>query len=113
MATDLATVKEWLKQRVNEHEFRELLAASLLDLCRIDTIPAGNFPDTARREGQLLSLIEQLIHSHGLAGRLERRQKDSRNRVCRQRIGRERPYRHGGTVRQGHEAPGELCQAPQ
>jgi hypothetical protein len=30
MATDLATVKEWLKQRVNEHEFREFLAASLL-----------------------------------------------------------------------------------
>jgi hypothetical protein len=72
MATDLATLRQWLKQRVTAPEFREFLAESLLQMCRIDTIPTRNLADTCHREGQLLVLIEELIARHGLAGRLER-----------------------------------------
>jgi len=73
MAADPATLRQWLKQRVNTTEFREFVAETLLEMCRIDTIPTRNLTDTARREGQLLSLIEKSITRHGLSGRLERR----------------------------------------
>jgi hypothetical protein len=59
MATDLAALRQWLKQRVATPEFREFLAESLLQMCRIDTIPTRNLADTCRREGQLLGLIEE------------------------------------------------------
>lgn len=72
MAAELSTLREWLQQRVTTPEFREFLAESLLEMCRIDTIPTRNLADTANREGELLILIEQLIARHGLAGRLER-----------------------------------------
>jgi len=72
MATDLATLRGWLKQRTATSEFREFLAETLLELCRLDTIPTRNLADTADREGQLLSLIEELIARYGPSGRLER-----------------------------------------
>jgi len=59
-------------QRVSEPEFREFLADTLVALCRIDSIPGPNIADTARREGEILTLLEQAISQYGLSGRLER-----------------------------------------
>jgi acetylornithine deacetylase/succinyl-diaminopimelate desuccinylase-like protein len=70
--SDLSTLQQWLVQRVSEPEFREFLADTLLALCRIDSIPGPNVADTARREGEILTLLEQTISRYGLSGRLER-----------------------------------------
>jgi acetylornithine deacetylase/succinyl-diaminopimelate desuccinylase-like protein len=72
MAEDLATLRAWLKRRVTAPEFREFLAESLLEMCRIDTIPTRDLADTAAREGRLLRLLEETVGRYGLAGRLER-----------------------------------------
>jgi acetylornithine deacetylase len=69
---DPRTLQQWLVQRVSEPEFREFLADTLLALCRIDSIPGPNIADTARREGEILTLLEQTISRYGLSGRLER-----------------------------------------
>ena len=52
MVTDLDTLKEWLKRRVTTPEFREFLAASLLRMCRIDTIPTRNLADLPSPAGR-------------------------------------------------------------
>jgi len=70
--SDLRTLQQWLVQRVSEPEFREFLADTLLALCRIDSIPGPHIADTARREGEILTLLEQTISHYGLSGRLER-----------------------------------------
>jgi len=70
--SDLNSLQQWLVQRVSEPEFREFLADTLLALCRIDSIPGPHIADTARREGEILTLLEQTISHYGLSGRLER-----------------------------------------
>lgn len=70
--SDLNSLQQWLVQRVSEPEFREFLADTLLAVCRIDSIPGPNIADTARREGEILTLLEQTISHYGLSGRLER-----------------------------------------
>jgi acetylornithine deacetylase/succinyl-diaminopimelate desuccinylase-like protein len=70
--SDLQSFQQWLVQRVSEPDFREFLADTLLALCCIDSIPGPNIADTARREGEILTLLEQTISRHCLAGRLER-----------------------------------------
>jgi acetylornithine deacetylase/succinyl-diaminopimelate desuccinylase-like protein len=69
---DLTSLQQFLVRRVSEQEFREFMADILLALCRIDTIPGPNIADTARREGELLTLLERTISAHGLSGRLQR-----------------------------------------
>jgi acetylornithine deacetylase/succinyl-diaminopimelate desuccinylase-like protein len=70
--SDLRKLQQWLVQRVSEPEFREFLADTLSALCRIDSIPGPNIADTASREGEILTLLEQTISRYGLPGRLER-----------------------------------------
>ena len=70
--SDLNSLQQWLVQRVSEPEFREFLADTLLAVCRIDSIPGPNIADTARREGEILTLLEQTISHYGLSGHLER-----------------------------------------
>lgn len=70
--SDLNSLQQWLVQRVSETEVREFLADTLLALCRFDSIPGPNIADTARREGEILTLLEQTISHYGLSGALER-----------------------------------------
>jgi acetylornithine deacetylase/succinyl-diaminopimelate desuccinylase-like protein len=71
MAAESTSLREWLEQRTASSEFREYLAETLLELCRVDTVPTRNIADTASRERELLSMIEERIARHGLSGRLE------------------------------------------
>jgi acetylornithine deacetylase/succinyl-diaminopimelate desuccinylase-like protein len=64
-------IADWIREYVSGEEFKDFIAGSLLELCRIQTIPGRDLRKTAEGEKLAFDLILRLLRESGWPGTTE------------------------------------------
>jgi acetylornithine deacetylase/succinyl-diaminopimelate desuccinylase-like protein len=70
---EVDTIAEWVTEYVSGEEFKDFIAGSLLELCRIQTIPGKDLRQTAEGEKLAFDVIRRLLRESGWPGTAETR----------------------------------------